>query len=63
MRMNIAEVWLTLVQVYAPTDDTDNDTKEQFYASLQEVVDRAPRGDKVVVMGHLNARVGNNVDY
>ena len=51
VRMKIAGVWLTLVQVYAPTDDRDNDTKEQFYASLQELVDRAPRGDKVVVMG------------
>ena len=29
--------------------------------SLQEVMDRAPQGDKVVVMGDLNARVGNNV--
>ena len=27
----------------------------------QEVVNRAPRGDKVVVMGNPNARVGNNV--
>ena len=25
------------------------------------MVDRAPRGDKVVVMGDLNSRVGNNV--
>ena len=55
--MVLAGVWLTLVQVYAPTDDRDNVTKEQFYASLQEVVGRAPRGDKVVVMGDLNARV------
>ena len=57
MRMKIAGVWLTLVQVYAPTDDRDNDTKEPYYASLQEVVD----SDKVVVMGYLNARVSNNV--
>ena len=41
--------------------DRDKDTKEQFYTSLQEVVDRAPRGDKVVVIGDLIARVGNNV--
>ena len=47
--------------MYAPTDDRDKDTKEQFYALLQEVVDRAPRGDKVVEMGDLNAGVGNNV--
>ena len=61
VRMKIAGVWMTVVQVYAPTDDRDNNTKEQFYASLQEVVDKAPRGDKVVVMGDLNASVGNNV--
>ena len=42
VRMKIAGVWLMLVQVYAPTDDRDKDTKEQFYTSLQEVVDRAP---------------------
>ena len=47
--------------MYTPIDDRDKDTKEQFYTSLQEVMDRAPRGDKVVVMGNLNARVGNNV--
>ena len=40
VRMKIAGVWMTLVQLYAPTDDRDNNTKEQFYASLQEVVDR-----------------------
>ena len=53
---------MTLVQVYAPTDDRDYETKEQLYASLQEVVDRASRGDKIVVMGDLiGFRVGNNV--
>ena len=26
------------------------------------MVDRAPRGDKVVVMGDFNARVGNDVE-
>ena len=61
VRMKIARVWMTVVQVYAPKDDRDNNTKEEFYASLQEVVDNAPRGNKVVVMGDLNASVGNNV--
>ena len=61
LRMKIAWVWLTLVQVYAPTDDRDNDIKDDFYSVLQEVLDRAPRGDKVVIIGDLNARVGNNV--
>ena len=56
LRMKIAGVWLTLVQIYAPTDDRDNDINDDFYSVLQEVLDRAPRGDKVVIMGDLNAR-------
>ena len=51
---------ITIVQV-APTDDKDNDTKEGFYAALQEVIARVQRGDWMVVMGDFNARVGNNV--
>ena len=61
VRLKIERVGITLVQVYAPTDDKANDTKEEFYAALQEVIARAQRGDKVVVMGDLNARVRNNV--
>ena len=61
LRMKIAGVWLTLVQVHAPTDDRDNDIKDDFFSVLQEVLDKAPRGDKVVIMGDLNARFGNNV--
>ena len=47
--------------MYAPTDDKDNDTTEEFYTWLQEVIARTQRGDKLVVMGDFNARVGNNV--
>ena len=61
VRLKIEGVGIMLVQMYAPTDDKANDTKEEFYAALQEVIARAQRGDKVVVMGELNARVGNNV--
>ena len=62
IRLRVAGVWMTLVQVYAPTDDRDSDTKDGFYAQLQEVVERAPREDKVVVLADFNARVGNDVE-
>ena len=32
IRLRVAGVWMTLVQVYAPTDDRDNETKDGFYA-------------------------------
>ena len=60
IRLRVAGVWMMLVQVYAPTDDRDNETKDEFYAQLQEVVDRVPRGDKVVVLGDFNAMMWKN---
>lgn len=51
IRLRVAGVWMTLVQVYAPTDDRDSETKDAFYAQLQEVVDKAPRGDKEIMQG------------
>ena len=61
VRLKIEGEGITIVQVYAPTDDKDNNTKEEFYAWLQEVIARTQRGDRVVVMGDFNVRVGNNV--
>lgn len=34
VRLQIAGVWL--IQVYNPTDDSDSDIKDKFYALLQE---------------------------
>ena len=31
VRLVIEGVGITIVQVYAPTDEKDNDTKEEFY--------------------------------
>ena len=62
IRLRVAGVWMTLVQVYAPTDDRDNETKDGCNALLQEVVDKAPRGDKVMMMGDFNARFGNDAE-
>ena len=53
VRLNVAGVWLTLVQVYAPTDDTDSVAKDEFYAEVQEVMNRVPRGDRINVMATL----------
>ena len=33
-----------------------------FYAEVQEVINRVPRGDRVIVMGDFNAKVGKNVE-
>ena len=43
----------TLVQVYAPTDDSKSEAKDQFYAKMQRVLEN-------IVMDNLNAGVGEN---
>ena len=54
VRLRVAGVWMTLIQVYAPTDDRDSKTKDKFYALLPEEVHKAPRRDEVVVLGNFN---------
>ena len=59
VRLNVEDVWLTVIQVYAPTDDSSREVKVEFFARLQETVGSVARGDVLIVMGDLNARVGN----
>ncbi|XP_041934160.1 uncharacterized protein LOC121696990 [Alosa sapidissima] len=49
----------TLISAYAPTLDADNNTKEDFYHRLDEVIQKVPAADKLLLMGDFNARVGN----
>ena len=49
---------LTLVQVYAPTNQASEGDKAQFYEQLQDVIDQAPQGDSVLISGDLNAKLG-----
>ena len=42
---------MTIVQCYAPTNDSSEDEKDQFYYSLKTVVKRVPTHDVLVVMG------------
>jgi exonuclease III len=45
--------------VYAPHNEKE-DEKEQFYQELQETVDGCNKNDIIIVMGDLNAKVGND---
>ena len=52
--------FLCVICVYAPTMLYSNEDKEAFYQSLGEVVDKVPKEDKLLILGDLNARVGND---
>ena len=48
----------TVVQVYAPTNEADEETKDSFYDLLQRVTDEIPRHDMIMMMGDWNAKMG-----
>ena len=39
---------MTVIQVYAPTNDADDDTKDDFYELLQRAVDDVPKHDMLI---------------
>ena len=49
---------LTIIQVYAPTNDAEDESKEEFYEQLQQGVVATPRHDVLIVMGDLNGKIG-----
>ena len=51
---------LFVVQCYAPTNDADDATKQDFYNLLQAVLDTAKQKDLVILMGDFNAKVGED---
>ena len=53
----------TLINVYAPTEENDNEEKDVFYEKLVEVYDGAPKRDIKILLGDFNAKVGREVYY
>lgn len=59
LRLQIGEdSHATLISAYAPTLDSDDQTKESFYSNLDALLSSIPNGDKIVLLGDFNARIG-----
>lgn len=50
-----------IVSVYASDITKPQKEKEDFYRMLQATMDNIPRQDEAVVLGDLNARIGNEI--
>ena len=57
-RFNSKFAKLTVIACYAPTENAEEEIKDEFYDQLEEEIWTTPRHDVLMVVGDLNARVG-----
>ena len=50
---------ITVIQVYAPTSNTEEAEVEWFYEDLQELFELTPKKDVLFIIGEWNAKVGS----
>ncbi|VDO76819.1 unnamed protein product [Schistosoma margrebowiei] len=57
-------ITMNIIRCYVPTNDSNDDIKDQFYERLQLIIEKCPRNDFTILMGDLNAKVGiDNTGY
>ena len=50
---------ITVIQVYAPTSNAEEDEVEWFYEDLQDLLELTPKKDVLFIIGDWNAKVGS----
>ena len=49
----------TVIQVYAPTSNTEEAEVERFYEDLQDLLELTPQKDDLFIIGDWNAKIGS----
>ena len=49
---------MTVIQVYAPTSNTEEAEVEWFYEDIQDLLELTPKKDVLFIIGDWNAKVG-----
>ena len=50
---------ITVIQVYAPTSNTEEAEAEWFYENLQDLLELTPKKDALFIIRDWNAKVGS----
>ena len=50
---------ITVIQVYAPTSNTEETEVKWFYEDLQDLLELTPKKDVLFILGDWNAKVGS----
>lgn len=63
VRLQCKPIHITIIAVYSPINPTTKDKGEEcdkFYSDLQDTIKNVPTNDMIIIIGDLNARVGQN---
>ena len=50
---------ITVIQVYAPTNNSEEAEVEWFYEDLQDFLEITPKKDVLFIIGDWNAKIGS----
>ena len=53
---------ITLISAYAPTEDAQDEAKEQFYEELNITLEQSSKHDAVIILGDFNEKVGKEMN-
>lgn len=63
-RLNTKPNKTSVVQVYSPTNEAEDDVELDFYDALQAELEKIPKHDLTIIMGVFNAKeVQDNTGY
>ena len=51
---------IKIIVAYGPNEDETKEKREEFYHQLQSILDITKSNQEIIILGDLNARVGNN---
>ncbi|XP_039287839.1 uncharacterized protein LOC120352189 [Nilaparvata lugens] len=60
LRLTIGNIELFVIQVHAPTSDSAEEEVDLFYDMLDNLLSSKTTGEKVIIFGDFNARIGKS---
>lgn len=63
IRIKTRHKTISIINAHAPTEEKDEETKDEFYEILEEMVQKIPKTDLKLVIGDMNAKVGREEIY